>query len=107
MTWPVAPDVDPVGERGERLDVDEEGLHAGLDVEAELLLQRQHVLGVVDGHVGVTRREAPHPEVGRDPARDDRHVGGDHAHNARHCPCPHDDPPARPWEQCDPPGRCR
>ncbi len=55
---PVAPDVDPVGHRRERVDVDEERLHPGLDVEAELLLDRQQVVRVVHRDAGVTGREA-------------------------------------------------
>jgi hypothetical protein len=56
----VPPDVDPVRGRGERLDVDQQRLHSGLDVEAELLLQREHVPGVVPGHLG---RDAVSPRT--------------------------------------------
>ena len=78
---PVTPDVDPVGQRGQRLLGDERGLHTPLDVEPERLLHGQDVSGMTQRGLGRAGGLSAHPEVEGDAQHDgegvDQHGAND------------------------------
>jgi hypothetical protein len=77
---PVAPDVDPVRHRDDRVHVHHQRLQPGLDPEPHLTLEVYDPVGMLQGDIDVTLGRAAHGEVGEVPA--EHHPGLAHEHHA-------------------------
>ena len=75
--WPVAPDIDPVGDVHERVAAERHRLHAILPGDPERVLEGDQTARVGERCVGAPRREVAHAEIDEDRARDDQSLTGE------------------------------
>ena len=71
---PVAPDVDPVGQRHERVVIDDQALQIALAGDPERLLEMDERARVGLGRPGVVARRGAHAEVHEQPGEDEREL---------------------------------